>query len=214
MTELTLAAALQQLPLVAILRGVTTQEVLAIAKVIKAAGFGVIEVPLNSPDPYASIKLLADSMGDEVLIGAGTVLDCEQVDRVAAAGGRLIISPHADTEVIAYSKQQGLYSVPGFYTPTEAFAAIKAGADALKLFPADTLGAQGLKAMTAVLPPAMPILPVGGVAAESGCMGDFLKAGAKGFGLGSGLYKAGMSVEAVQANAEAYVTAWQKALLS
>lgn len=210
MTGISLDTAMAQLPLVAILRGVTPDEVLEIARVIKAAGFHIIEVPLNSPDPFASIQTLTESMGEEVLIGAGTVLNVEQVDRVQAAGGRIVISPNVDTEVITYSKKKGLYAVPGFYTPTEAFAAIHAGADAIKLFPADTLGPNGLKAMMAVLP-SIPILPVGGVAANNNSMGDFVKAGAQGFGLGSGLYKAGMTCAEVKANAEDYVAAYRQA---
>jgi len=207
MSAITLTAAMDQLPLVAILRGIIPEQVIEIANVIKEAGFRVIEVPLNSPEPYASIHALSECMGDEVLIGAGTVLDMEQVDRVSAAGGRIIISPNVNTDVIGYSKEQGLYSLPGFYTPTEAFAAIRAGADALKMFPADTLGPRGLKAMSAVLP-SIPVLPVGGVSADS--MSDFIQAGARGFGLGSGLYKAGMDTEAVKVNAEAYVDAYRQ----
>ncbi len=199
---ITLQQAMQQLPLVAILRGITPSEVLDYAHVLVDLGYRVIEVPLNSPSPYESIKLLSEKYGDQVVIGAGTVVNKQQVDEVQQAGGRIIISPHADVEVIRYSKQQGLYSVPGFYTPTEGYAAIHAGADALKLFPAETAGPAGLKAMTTILPK-IDILPVGGVSPDN--MHIYMDAGASGFGLGSGLYKAGMSLADFTDNATRYV---------
>ncbi|WP_282167603.1 2-dehydro-3-deoxy-6-phosphogalactonate aldolase [Shewanella japonica] len=207
---ISLTDALKELPLVAILRGVTPEEVIAIADVLVAAGYRVIEVPLNSPNPYESIKRLSEKYGDSVVIGAGTVVSKEQVDLVKEAGGRIIISPHADIDIIQYSKKLSLYSVPGFLNPTEAYAAINAGADSLKLFPADTVGPKGLKAMSVVLPKEMPILPVGGVSPST--MKAFLDAGASGFGLGSGLYKAGMSVEQTKQNALSYVEGYQAAL--
>ncbi|WP_240433856.1 2-dehydro-3-deoxy-6-phosphogalactonate aldolase [Shewanella japonica] len=207
---ISLTDALKELPLVAILRGVTPEEVIAIADVLVAVGYRVIEVPLNSPNPYESIKRLSEKYGDSVVIGAGTVVSKEQVDLVKEAGGRIIISPHADIDIIQYSKKLSLYSVPGFLNPTEAYAAINAGADSLKLFPADTVGPKGLKAMSVVLPKEMPILPVGGVSPST--MKAFLDAGASGFGLGSGLYKAGMSVEQTKQNALSYVEGYQAAV--
>ncbi|WP_231919033.1 MULTISPECIES: 2-dehydro-3-deoxy-6-phosphogalactonate aldolase [unclassified Shewanella] len=207
---ISLTDALKELPLVAILRGVTPEEVIAIADVLVAAGYRVIEVPLNSPNPYESIKRLSEKYGESVVIGAGTVVSKEQVDLVKEAGGRIIISPHADIDIIQYSKKLSLYSVPGFLNPTEAYAAINAGADSLKLFPADTVGPKGLKAMSVVLPKEMPILPVGGVSPST--MKAFLDAGASGFGLGSGLYKAGMSAEQTKQNALSYVEGYQAAV--
>ncbi len=210
MNKISLSEAMQILPLVAILRGVKPEEVIAIATVIKDAGFKIIEVPMNSPRPLESIKKLSELFGDELIVGAGTVMTCAEVDMVKAAGGEIIISPHCDPDLIRYAKKMGMLVVPGFYTPSEAVLALKAGADALKLFPADTLGAVGLKAMSVVMP-SIPVLPVGGVSPST--MADFLAAGAAGFGLGSGLYKAGMTPEEVQRNALAYVSAYQSALV-
>ncbi|QHJ11591.1 2-dehydro-3-deoxy-6-phosphogalactonate aldolase [Paraglaciecola mesophila] len=209
MSLMTLHEALNELPLVAILRGITPDEVVDVAKTLQEQGFNVIEVPLNSPQPYESIKRLVAAFGDTLIIGAGTVLSCAQVDEVAAAGGRIIISPNVNPDVIRHTKSKGLFSVPGFYTVSEAFSAIDAGADAIKLFPADTIGATGLKGMMAVLPSSVPVLPVGGVSNTT--MEGFITAGAAGFGLGSGLYKAGMTVEQVTDNAKGYVNAWRAA---
>ncbi|WP_144208151.1 2-dehydro-3-deoxy-6-phosphogalactonate aldolase [Shewanella donghaensis] len=206
---ITLKEAMSQMPLVAILRGVTPAEVLDVADVLVTAGYRVIEVPLNSPSPYESIKLLSYKYGNDVIIGAGTVVTKEQVDLVEAAGGRIIISPHADAELIRYSKAKDLYCVPGFFTPSDAYAAINAGADSLKLFPADAFGPKGLKAMSVVLPD-IDILPVGGVSPDT--MQAFLDSGAKGFGLGSGLFKAGMTISQVQQNANAYVDGYRATL--
>ncbi|MDO6680108.1 MULTISPECIES: 2-dehydro-3-deoxy-6-phosphogalactonate aldolase [unclassified Shewanella] len=206
---ITLKEAMSKMPLVAILRGVTPAEVLDVADILVTAGYRVIEVPLNSPSPYESIKLLSDRYGNDVIIGAGTVVSQEQVDLVEAAGGRIIISPHADAKLIRYSKAKDLYCVPGFFTPSDAYAAINAGADSLKLFPADAFGPMGLKAMSVVLPD-IDILPVGGVSPDT--MQAFIDAGASGFGLGSGLYKAGMSVEQVKHNALAYVQGYKSTL--
>lgn len=207
MSSFTLQSAMAQMPLVAILRGITPNEVVDVAKALQGEGFRIIEVPLNSPQPFDSIKRLVDTLGDELLVGAGTVLRCEQVDKIQAIGGRIIISPNVNTDVIRHTKKLGLYSVPGFYTVSEAFNAIDAGADGIKLFPADTLGAAGLKGMMAVLPTDVPVLPVGGV--SNGTIAGFVKVGAGGFGLGSGLYMPGMSVEQVRQNAKGYVTAWR-----
>ncbi|MCQ3830999.1 2-dehydro-3-deoxy-6-phosphogalactonate aldolase [Microbulbifer elongatus] len=197
---------LEALPLVAILRGVQPTEVVAIAETIREAGFRIIEVPLNSPEPCASIQALAEVMGDDVLVGAGTVLTVEQVRGVAEAGGKVIISPNTDVDVIRETKRLGLISMPGFCTPTEALAAADAGADALKLFPATALGPEGFKVTSAVLPD-LPVLAVGGVSPED--MPEYLAAGFSGFGLGSGLYRAGMTVAQVRENAVAYASGYR-----
>ncbi|WP_166425871.1 2-dehydro-3-deoxy-6-phosphogalactonate aldolase [Paraglaciecola sp. 20A4] len=210
MSSMTFQAAMNALPLIAILRGITPDEVVAVAKALQKEGFKIIEVPLNSPQPFESIKRLVETFGDELIIGAGTVLSCAQVDEVQKVGGRIMIAPNVNPDVIRHAKARGLYSVPGFYTVSEAFSAIEAGADGVKLFPADTLGAAGLKGMMVVLPKDVPVLPVGGVSNET--MSGFVEVGAGGFGLGSGLYKAGMSVEQVTENARGYVTACRAAL--
>lgn len=194
MTEL--ASWMDRLPLVAILRGVRPKEAVAIGEALHAAGFAIVEVPLNSPDPCDSIALLTEALGDRMLVGAGTVLSPQAVREVADAGGRLIVMPHADTRVIRAAKDAGLLAVPGFATPTEAFAALDAGADALKLFPAEAAPPTVLKAMRAVLPKAVPILPVGGIGPET--MAGYWQAGAAGFGLGSALYKPGDSPATVR----------------
>nr|WP_189992862.1 2-dehydro-3-deoxy-6-phosphogalactonate aldolase [Thalassobaculum fulvum] len=193
---------MERLPLVAILRGVEPDEVVAIGAELVDVGFAVIEVPLNSPEPFDSIGRLAAAFGDRALIGAGTVLTAAAVDRVAAAGGGLIVMPHADTAVIRAAKRAGLFAVPGFATPTEAFSALDAGADALKLFPAEAAPPAVLKAMRAVLPPAVPVLPVGGIRPET--MAGYWEAGAAGFGLGSALYKPGDAPATVRAKAVAF----------
>ncbi|MGF1627734.1 MAG: 2-dehydro-3-deoxy-6-phosphogalactonate aldolase [Alphaproteobacteria bacterium] len=203
---LALGPALERLPLVAILRGVTPEAVVAIGEALVAAGFAVIEVPLNSPRPIDSIRLLAEALGDRALVGAGTVLRAEQVGQVADAGGRLIVMPHADGAVIRAAKAARLYAVPGFATPTEAFSALAAGADALKLFPAEANPPPVLKALRAVLPAEVRVLPVGGITPEA--MGAYVRAGAGGFGLGSALYKPGMTAAEAGARAERFVSAW------
>ncbi len=195
------------LPLVAILRGVEPQEVVGIGDALVEAGFTLIEVPLNSPDPYASIEALARTHGDRAMIGAGTVLTTADVDRVADAGGRMVISPNTDIDVIAATKRRGLASLPGYFTPSEGFAALRAGADALKLFPAEAASPKVLKAQRAVLPRDVPVLAVGGVTPET--MGPWRTAGADGFGLGSALYTRGMTAADVAATARAFVTAWR-----
>lgn len=211
MSQITLQAAMAKMPLVAIIRGVKPDEVLGIATAIKDAGFSIIEVPLNSPEPFKSLKIMANNLGDDMLIGAGTVLSIQDVDQVAQAGGRLIVSPHTNIDIIKHSKQLGLYSVPGFYTPSEAFTAIDAGADALKMFPADTLGVKGLKAMSVVIPKHVPILAVGGV--NAGNMAEYLNVGAAGFGLGSSVYKVGMNADEAFKAAKAQVDAYNAATL-
>jgi len=205
---MTLEQMLREMPLVAILRGLTPDRALAAGAALVAAGFRCIEVPLNSPDPFASIRLLADRFGTEALIGAGTVLDLASVGQVVAAGGRIVISPHCDPRVIAATKAAGLFSLPGILTPSEAFAAIAAGADALKLFPAEMAMPAGLKAMRAVLPPALPILPVGGV--DPGSIATWRCAGASGFGLGSALFHPDRSIDELAARAGAFVAAWRR----
>ena len=158
---------LDSLPLVAILRGIRPDEALAVGNALVDAGFRVIEVPMNSPQPLESIRLLSEALGQRCLIGAGTVLQPEQVTEVAAAGGKLIVMPHADTRVISAAKRARLYCVPGVATPTEAFAAVQAGADAIKLFPAELLTPPVLKAWRAVMPRDLPMLPVGGITPEN-----------------------------------------------
>jgi 2-dehydro-3-deoxyphosphogalactonate aldolase len=200
-----LHVALAACPLVAILRGVRPEEVESIGAALVDAGIRIIEVPLNSPAPLDSIARLARRCGDAALIGAGTVLQVEQVAEVAEAGGRLIVSPNAEPEVIAESVARGMVAIPGFLTPTEAFAAIAAGAHALKLFPAEAASPAVLKAQRAVLPGATPVLVVGGVMADT--MRPWIEAGADGFGLGSALYRAGQSATEVAAQARRFVEA-------
>ena len=193
-----------QCPLIAIIRGVTPGEAAEIGEAIFEAGIRIIEVPLNSPDPLASIERLAARFGDRALIGAGTVLEPEQVSRVAAAGGRLVVSPNTNAAVIEATVAAGLASSPGFFTPSEAFAALRAGAHALKFFPAEAGSPKVVKSMRAVLPPDVPLLVVGGVTPNN--MGPWIAAGADGFGLGSGLYRPGQDAAAVARQAAAYVT--------
>jgi 2-dehydro-3-deoxyphosphogalactonate aldolase len=197
---------LQHLPLIAILRGLTPAEALPIGLALAEAGLRIIEVPLNSPDPLRSIEMLARELGGSCLIGAGTVLSAAQVQQVADAGGRLIVMPHGDAAVIRSAKARGLACAPGIATPTEGFAALAAGADALKLFPAELLTPAVLKALRAVFPADTLFLPVGGITPQN--LGAYVAAGASGFGLGSALYKPGMTVAQVKANALAFAKAW------
>jgi 2-dehydro-3-deoxyphosphogalactonate aldolase len=180
---------------VAILRGIRPAEALDIGAVLVETGFRIIEVPLNSPEPYASIMKLSKQFGDKVLVGAGTVTDWEQVPKVADAGGRIIVMPHADGRIVEAARRRGLYVVPGFGTATEAFRMVEAGADAIKLFPAESNPPKVLKALRAVLPKNIPVLPVGGITTAN--MKDYWEAGANGFGLGSALYKPGDSAQEV-----------------
>jgi len=172
---------------------------------LAASGVRIIEVPLNSPDPLASIAALAARFGDAALIGAGTVTTPEAARAVVASGGRLVVMPHADAAVIAAARAAGAIVLPGFFTATEAFVAIAAGADALKLFPAEIGGPALLRSLKAVLPPGLPILPVGGVTPES--VSAWRAAGAAGFGIGSALYRPGDAPEAVAARARAFLEA-------
>ena len=194
---------LDQCPLVAIIRGVTPGEAEAVGDAIHDGGIRIIEVPLNSPDPLKSIELLAKRFGDRVLVGAGTVLKAEDVSRVQNAGGRIIVSPDTNAEVISAAAAAGLVSSPGYFTPSEAFAAIRAGATALKLFPAEAASPAVLKAQLAVLPRDVPVLAVGGIKPDN--MRSWLEAGASGFGLGGGLYQPGQSPDDTLAKARAYV---------
>jgi 2-dehydro-3-deoxyphosphogalactonate aldolase len=191
-------------PLVGIIRGVTADEAEAIGAAIFDAGIRIIEVPLNSPDPLASIKRLAASLGDHALIGAGTVLDPDQVAAVKAAGGRLIVSPNTNRAVIQATVAAGMISSPGYFTPSEAFTAIEAGAHALKFFPAEAATPAVIKAQKAVLPKHIPLVVVGGVRPDT--MQPWLDAGADGFGLGSGLYVPGQSVAETAEKARVFVT--------
>jgi 2-dehydro-3-deoxyphosphogalactonate aldolase len=190
-------------PLVAILRGVRPDEVEAIGEALIAAGFAIVEVPLNSPQPLSSIERLARRFGTAALIGAGTVTAAAQVGEIAGAGGRIIVMPHGDPAVIRAAKQAGLLCLPGFATPTEAFAALATGADGLKLFPAEANPPAVLKSMKAVLPAAVPVLPVGGISPDK--MAAYREAGAAGFGLGSALYKPGMDALEVGRRAAEFV---------
>lgn len=196
---------LQACPLIAIIRGVTPAEVEQIGEAIVAAGITIIEAPLNSPDPFASIKRLAAALGDRALVGAGTVLSVAQVEQVRAAGGGLVVSPNSNPDVIRATVAAGLISCPGYFTPSEAFIAIDAGASALKLFPAEGASPAVLKAQRAVFPPDLPVLAVGGVTPET--MAGWRDAGAAGFGLGSGLYVAGRSAAETGERARQYVAA-------
>ena len=199
--------ALKTLPLVAILRGLRPSEALDIGEVLVEAGFRIVEVPLNSPDPFDSIKLLAQSLSKRAIVGAGTVLNVPDVETLHAVGGQICISPNANPDVIRRAKALGLISFPAFFTPTEAFSAIDAGADAIKLFPAELAGTTGLKAMKAVLPKTIPVFPVGGVNPDN--MKDFIEAGAAGFGIGSAVFKPGDTPEIVYKKARAFVEGWE-----
>lgn len=194
-------------PLIAILRGVTPDQVVAIGQALIDAGIDRIEVPLNSPDPFDSIALLADAVGDRAQIGAGTVLTTDEVAHVHRAGGRMVVSPDTNADVIRATRSLAMASYPGAMTPTECLAAIAAGADALKLFPAALIGPDGLAAIRAVLPPDMAVYAVGGVGPDD--FATWRKAGASGFGLGSALYKPGDSAATVADKARAAVTAWE-----
>ncbi len=201
--------ALTQLPLVAILRGVTPARVEKVAEAIFAAGIRAIEVPLNSPEPFKSIELLARRFDGEALTGAGTVTTPQEVDRVAAAGGRLAVSPHTDAAVIARAVERGLHPMPGIMTPSEAYGAFNAGARDLKLFPATSLGIGHLKAMLVILPPAAKVYAVGGVNPSN--MKEWRAAGASGFGLGSDLFKPDYDDAEIARRAKAAVEAFRAA---
>jgi 2-dehydro-3-deoxyphosphogalactonate aldolase len=194
---------LDRCPLIAIVRGVTPDEAEAIGEAVFEGGIRIIEVPLNSPDPLASIDRLARRFGERMLVGAGTVLSPAEVRDVGSAGGRLVVSPNTDAAVIAATADAGLVSCPGYFTPSEAFVALDAGATALKLFPAEAASPAVLKAQLAVLPREVPVLAVGGILPDN--MRPWLDAGAAGFGLGGGLYQPGQSAADTLAKARAYV---------
>lgn len=189
--------------LVAILRGIQPEEAVPVAAALEASGFAIVEVPLNSPDPLASIATLAREFGERMLIGAGTVMTDAQVSDIAAAGGRLIVTPHADAAVVRDAKRRGLLAVPGFFTPAEAFGMLAAGADALKLFPAEGANPAMLRALRAVLPIGTMVFPVGGI--DPSNMAAWRAAGAAGFGIGSAIYKPGDSPQMVSAKAGALI---------
>jgi 2-dehydro-3-deoxyphosphogalactonate aldolase len=205
-------AAFARCPLVAILRGVAPAEVVAIGEALFDAGLRLIEVPLNSPDPLDSIARLAKTFAGRAVVGAGTVLRTADVAAVQAAGGTMIVSPNTNVEVIAATRKGGLVSLPGIATPSEAFAALGAGATALKLFPAEGANPGVLQAIRAVLPAGVRVLPVGGITPQG--MAPWLKAGAAGFGIGSALYSPGVATDEIAARARAFIGAWQKALPS
>jgi 2-dehydro-3-deoxyphosphogalactonate aldolase len=203
-------SAIEALPLVAILRGLKPDEAENVAEALIDAGFRCIEVPLNSPQPFDSIARIVRRFGDQALIGAGTVTTEAEVARLKDIGARVIVSPHTDPAVIRAAKAAGMYALPGFFTASEAFAALNAGADGLKLFPAEAASPQMVKALKAILPPAAPLFAVGGVSPNT--MAPWLAAGAQGFGLGSALYKPGMDPATVGTNARAFVAAWALSL--
>ena len=199
------AAYLDPVPLIAVLRGISPEEVDDVAGVLVDAGFRILEVPLNSPRPYDSIRRLAQVHGGRCLIGAGTVLRAEDVKRVRDAGGAIVVMPHADLDIVREAKRQGMVCVPGVATPTEAFAALAAGADALKMFPAEALPPAALRAWRAVLPKDALVFAVGGMKPDN--LDPYWEAGASGFGTGSNLYKPGAPVGVVREVAAAYAAA-------
>jgi 2-dehydro-3-deoxyphosphogalactonate aldolase len=199
--------ALRAMPLIAIVRGIKPIEAEPVAVALHGAGFRLVEVPLNSPDPFDSIARMRKTLPADALVGAGTVLRVDDIERVRAAGGELVVMPHADPSVIRAAKAAGLVCVPGAMTPTEAFAALDAGADALKLFPAELISPRIVKAMRAVLPKAVRLFAVGGVTPNT--MVEYVRAGATGFGLGSSLYSPGAPAELVGANARRFAETWR-----
>jgi len=206
-TSPSLASYLDPLPLIAVLRGITPAEIPDIGAALVVQGFRILEVPLNSPQPFESIRTLATLHGERCLVGAGTVLAVDDVARVEAAGGRVIVMPHADVAVIRAAKQRGLICVPGVATPTEAFSALAAGADGLKMFPADQLPPGAVKAWRAVLPSDALVFAVGGIKPDT--MAPYWAAGASGFGTGSNLYRPGASADEVRAVAAEYAAAFR-----
>ena len=198
-----LMAAFEACPLIAILRGVTPADAADHGQALYEAGFRIVEVPLNSPQPFDSIAAIRKALPADAIVGAGTVLHASFVHDVKSAGGELIVMPHSDADVVTTAKAQGLACSPGVATPNEAFLALKNGADVLKMFPAEQLGCQVVKAWRAVIAAEVPLVPVGGITPDN--MGPFLSAGANGFGLGSALYKPGQNAAATASHARAYI---------
>ncbi|MGF7129915.1 2-dehydro-3-deoxyphosphogalactonate aldolase [Paraburkholderia sp. EB58] len=198
-----LMAAFEACSLIAILRGVTPADAAGHGQALYEAGFRIVEVPLNSPQPFDSIAAIRKALPADAIVGAGTVLHASFVHDVKSAGGELIVMPHSDADVVTTAKAQGLACAPGVATPNEAFLALKKGADVLKMFPAEQLGCQVVKAWRAVIAAEVPLVPVGGITPDN--MGPFLSAGANGFGLGSALYKPGQSAAATASHARAYI---------
>ena len=206
---MTLEDALEACGIIAILRGVTPDEVIAVSQTLYDAGVRVVEVPLNSPEPFLSIEMLSKAFAGKMIVGAGTVRSVQDVNLLKAHGGQISVSPDCNEAVIARAKDLGLEPLPGVFTPTEAFAAIRAGAKHLKLFPAEVASPQTIKAWKAVLPKHVKIYAVGGVTPEN--MSDWLAAGASGFGIGSSLYKPGSNLAKVSESAHSLVQAWKRA---
>ena len=204
---ITLKDALTDLPLVAILRGIKPDEVVSLGTALIEAGFKLIEVPLNSPDPIHSIERLQAAFGEQAIIGAGTVMTAVQARAVLATGAQLVVMPHGDAKVIRATKELGGISMPGVATPTEAFEAIAAGADGLKLFPAEGIPPKVVKAWTSVIPETTPLFAVGGITPDT--MADYLTAGVTGFGIGGSLYKPGANADEVGEKARAFVSAFR-----
>lgn len=196
--------AFKECALVAILRGITARDAKEVGNVLYQAGFRIIEVPLNSPNPLESIKILADSLPADCIVGAGTVLTSDDVHSVKQAGGTIIIMPHSDPEVIKAAKAQGMFCMPGVATPTEGFAAFKNGADAIKLFPAELILPPIVKAWRAVFKKELKLLPVGGISLDN--MGAYIQSGVSGFGLGGSLYNPNMSIDEIKLAAEAFIS--------
>ncbi len=202
-------AAFAECPLIAILRGLEPEHAEQTGQALIDAGFRIIEVPLNSPDPFDSISRLVKSFGHHALIGAGTVTQLDEVKELHRIGAAIAISPHADAEIVQATRQEGMVSVPGILSATEAFAAIRAGANALKLFPMEMIGTSGVKALRAVLPKALRLIAVGGV--ETTNIGSFSAAGCSGFGLGGSLFKPEDSLQSVASKAKALIAAFRQA---
>ena len=201
----TIKSLLTEMPLIAILRGIHPDEAPQVANVLVDAGFRIIEVPLNSPNPIESIRRMVQELGDQALFGAGTVIDPNSIAAIKAAGGQLIVSPHLNVDIVKITKKSKLFSIPGVATPSEAFSALAAGADALKLFPGEAMPPKALKAIKVVLPSQTLLLPVGGINQEN--MADYWQAGTAGFGIGSNLYAPGRNVEEIAHRAKELVVA-------
>ncbi len=200
-----------KLPLVAILRGLEPERAVEVGTALVEAGFDILEVPMNSPEPLRSIEAMMGVLGDKALIGAGTVLDTRQVDALADLGARLVVSPNCNVQVIVRTSARGMVSFPGVLTPSEMFTALEAGATGLKIFPAELMAPPILKAVRAVLPPAVPVYVVGGINAAN--MAEYIAAGASGFGIGGSLFKPGKPVEDIARDAVALVAAYKAALV-